>query len=62
MKINLGQIAHARSGDKGSSSNVGLIFYSKEIYEWAKAYITTEKLKDHFLEKIEPKLILCKKL
>ena len=48
MKIRLGQIAHARSGDKGSSSNVGLIFYSVEVYEWAKKYITAGRLKEHF--------------
>ena len=48
MKIRLGQIAHARSGDKGSNSNVGLIFNSREIYEWAKINITEEKVKLHF--------------
>ena len=42
MQISLGHIAHARSGDKGSSSNVGLMFYSVEVYEWAKTYVTEE--------------------
>ena len=48
MKITLRQIAHARSGDKGSSSNVGLIFYSDLVYKWAKRYITKERVKEHF--------------
>jgi len=48
MKILLGQIAHARSGDKGSSSNVGLMFYSEDVYDWAKTYITTKRVKEHF--------------
>ena len=48
MKINLGKIAYSRSGDKGSSSNAGLIFHSKEVYEWAKVYITAVKVKEHF--------------
>ena len=48
MKILLGQIAHARSGDKGSSSNVGLIFYSDDVYNWAKTYITETRVKEHF--------------
>ena len=48
MQINLGQIAYSRSGDKGSNSNVGLIFYSEDIYEWAKGYITEERVKQHF--------------
>ena len=48
MKILLGQIAHARSGDKGSSSNVGLIFFSDDVYNWAKTYITEKRVKEHF--------------
>ena len=48
MKISLLQIAHARSGDKGSSSNIGLIFKSKKVYEWAKEYVSAELVKTHF--------------
>ena len=48
MKILLGQIAHARSGDKGSSSNAGLMFYSVDVYEWAKKHITSKIVKEHF--------------
>ena len=48
MKILLGQIAHARSGDKGSNSNVGLIFYSVDVYDWAKTHITEKRVKEHF--------------
>ena len=48
MKVKLGKIAHARSGDKGSSSNAGLIFYSEEVYEWAKIHISADAVKKHF--------------
>ena len=48
MKILLSQIAHARSGDKGSSSNAGLMFYSHKVYDWAKTYITEKRVKVHF--------------
>ena len=48
MKILLGQIAHARFGDKGSSSNVGLMFYCDDVYDWAKTYITETRVKEHF--------------
>ena len=48
MQIKLSKIAHARSGDKGSNSNVGLIFYSKEVYQWAKRYVTADLVKEHF--------------
>ena len=48
MIISLHQIAHARSGDKGAHSNVGLMFTSLEIYEWAKINISTSVIKRHF--------------
>ena len=48
MKIKLSKIAHARSGDKGRNSNVGLIFTSEKIYNWAKKNITSKKVKSHF--------------
>ena len=48
MKISLNQIAYARSGDKGAHSNVGLMFTSQELYEWAKINISTSVVKQHF--------------
>ena len=36
MKLKLYNLCCARSGDKGENSNVGLVFYHKEIYIWAK--------------------------
>jgi len=48
MKIKLHKIAHARSGDKGPHSNVGLIFRHPEIYNWANNYITNTMVKKHF--------------
>ena len=48
MKIKLQRIAHARSGDKGPNSNVGLIFRHPEIYNWAQKNITISIVKNHF--------------
>ena len=48
MKIKLNEIAYARSGDKGSNSNAGLMFKSPELYEWAKENLTTQLIKEHF--------------
>jgi hypothetical protein len=48
MLIELKQIANARSGDKGPSSNVGLLFKNNDIYQWAKRNITVELVKNHF--------------
>ena len=48
MKIKLSAIAYARSGDKGAHSNVGIIFANNDIYQWAKEYLTADKIKEHF--------------
>ena len=50
MKIQLNQIAGARSGDKGKHSNVGIYFYNEKIYNWAKEVLTEEMIKNHFSE------------
>ena len=47
-KIKLVQIAHARSGDKGDTSNVGLIAYKPEWYPLLVEHVTAERVKDHF--------------
>ena len=50
MKIKLEQIAHARSGDKGDASNVGLIAANSETYEILRRQVTAERVKAHFRE------------
>jgi len=50
MKLPLQRIAHARSGDKGDASNVGLIADSAEIYEVLRREVTAERVKAHFAE------------
>lgn len=46
--IKLAQIAHARSGDKGDGSNVGLIAYTDAGYRLIRESVTTERVKRHF--------------
>jgi len=48
MKTKLEKIAHARSGDKGDASNVGLIAQTPELYEVLRAQVTAERVKEHF--------------
>ncbi len=48
MKIQLLHIAHARSGDKGDTGNVGLIARKAEYYPLLKKYVTTDVVKKHF--------------
>ena len=47
MKVKLLDIACARSGDKGDSSNIGIAFESEEVYNWAVEKITPKKVKNH---------------
>jgi hypothetical protein len=50
MRVKLETIAHARSGDKGDASNVGLIARTPELYEVLRAQVTAERVKEHFRE------------
>ncbi len=42
------EIANARSGDKGDGSNVGIIAKNQAIYEFLRAELTAERVKEHF--------------
>jgi len=48
MKIQLVKIAHARSGDKGDTANVGLIALEDEYYPILVREVTAERVKKHF--------------
>jgi hypothetical protein len=48
MKIRLLDIAHARSGDKGDTANVGLIALRPEWYPLLDRYVTREAVTAHF--------------
>ncbi|HSK78458.1 MAG TPA: hypothetical protein VLQ45_18535 [Thermoanaerobaculia bacterium] len=50
MRVPLGRIAHARSGDKGDASNVGLIAETPELYEHIREQVTAARVKEHFRE------------
>lgn len=46
--VKLAAIAHARSGDKGDGSNVGLIADRPEFYPILLEQVTAERVKEHF--------------
>jgi len=48
VKIQLVRLAHARSGDKGDTANVGLIALRDEFYPILVREVTSERVKDHF--------------
>lgn len=47
-KARVGDIAHARSGDKGSSANVGVIAYSGTGFEFLRNALTSERVMAFF--------------
>ena len=47
-RVRLLDIAHARSGDKGNTSNIGLIARKPEYYRVLVEKVTAERVKEHF--------------
>jgi hypothetical protein len=48
MKVRLVDIAHARSGDKGDTANVGVIAMRSEWYPLLARELTRERVAAHF--------------
>lgn len=48
MKVRLTAIAHARSGDKGDTANVGVIALENRWYPILERYLTAERVQQHF--------------
>lgn len=48
MKVKLVKLAHARSGDKGDTANIGLIALRDDIYPILVREVTAERVKQHF--------------
>ena len=48
MKVQLFKLAHARSGDKGDTANVGVIALRPEFYPLLAREVTAAKVKEHF--------------
>ncbi len=41
-------IAHGRSGDKGTGANIGILVRTMQHYEWMKQWLTAERVKQFF--------------
>ena len=52
MRVRLLDIAHARSGDKGDTANVGLIATRPELFPVINRYVTRTLVAAHFREMI----------
>jgi hypothetical protein len=53
MKFELLKLAHARSGDKGDTANVGVIALKDEYYPLIVREVTAERVKEHFGEMVK---------
>ena len=53
MRVSLTKLAHARSGDKGDTANVGLIALKDEFYPILVREVTAEAVKGHFGEMVK---------
>lgn len=53
MKVRLLDLAHARSGDKGDTANVGLIALDPAWYELLERYVTRDAVAKHFVGVID---------
>jgi hypothetical protein len=47
-RIPLYAMAHARSGDKGDGSNVGIMAYDERGYGILREWLTPERVREHF--------------
>jgi hypothetical protein len=52
MRVRLLDIAHARSGDKGDTANVGILALRPEWYDVLAQYVTRDRVAAHFSESI----------
>ncbi|MBI3821859.1 MAG: hypothetical protein HY289_04160 [Planctomycetes bacterium] len=46
--LNLGSLAHGRSGDKGNHANIAVIAYTQAGYDWLRGYLTAERVAQYF--------------
>jgi hypothetical protein len=46
-RVPLVHLAHARSGDKGDTANIGLVAYDPSHYELLREHVTAERVKAH---------------
>jgi len=52
VKVPLRRICYARSGDKGDTSNIGVLARSEGVYCWIRRYLTAARVKRFFKGKV----------
>lgn len=51
--MKLCDIAHARSGDKGDTSNIAVIAYSQEAFRILETFLTPERVRHHLRQHVK---------
>jgi hypothetical protein len=46
--LKLRQVAHSRTGDKGSAANISVIAYRADDFPLLERHVTAERVKEHF--------------
>lgn len=47
MTVRIGDLAHARSGDKGDRANIGVVAFGPEAYAWLGDHLTAAVVADY---------------
>jgi hypothetical protein len=47
-QVRVGELAHARSGDKGNHANIGVVAYAPAAYEVLRRELTSERVAEFF--------------
>lgn len=55
--MKLRDIAHSRTGDKGDISNISVIAFDEKHYPLIEAYVTPERVKEHFSEVVRGEVV-----
>jgi hypothetical protein len=45
--VRLGDLAHARSGDKGNRANIGVVAFDRSGYAWLEDHLTEGRVADY---------------
>jgi hypothetical protein len=48
--MRLYELAHSRAGDKGDTSDISVVAYRPDDYEFLRTHLTAERVRDHFAE------------
>ncbi len=46
--VRLGDLAHARSGDKGNRANIGVVAHDASAFAWLRFHLTAAAVADYF--------------